>query len=336
MISEKESRMIYILKAIAIVSVICAHISVVPDHFSKESIMVCAWLSEVGAIGVGIFFCVSGYLFAYGKDKEKSFVNFLMKKITTIGIPWIISASLVYFYVAVRKGGSFLGWLLSVVGYMSSYWFLSVLFALYLIYYFIRKAKRDTQLAIFMALLSIVSVVLRGLGVIRQDSLGVYLNVFNWSIFFSLGYILSKVDKKRLSKLLDKKITIVLTVVTAAVILMLPMCDIEKFSYFSYTYIPIEIVIIWTCMGWAYGLSNKIHAGLLLIGKMSFAIYLYNELVWAGLVANIGNKFDFWMLLLVRPVIVGGAVICELLIGRWIFGLFNKSRVFDALTGVRL
>lgn len=334
MISEKESKIIYILKAFAIISVVCAHISIVPDAFTKESIFVCTLLNEVGAIGVGVFFCVSGYLFALGK--KDTFSYFFIKKLKTIGIPWLISASLVYLYVAIRKGGSLQGWLLSVIGYMSSFWYLTVLFMLYLIYFFVRKVKHDILLAIMLGIFSIISVLLRAVGIIEQDSLGVYLNVFNWSIFFSLGYLLSKVEKSKLLKLFDQKITIEMTIISSIIIILLPALEENKFSYFYFGYIPVEVIIIWSCIGWANIFSNKDCKKLQLVGKMSFAIYLYNELLWAGLIVNIGNRFDFWPLLFVRPVVVLAAVIFELFVGRWFFGLFNKKRLFDNLTGVRL
>ena len=69
---------------------------------------------------------------------------------------------------------------------------------------------------------------------------------------------------------------------------------------------------------------------------LSFSIYLYNELLWAGLIVNLGNKIDFWPLLLIRPILVLCAVVGELLVGRKIFTLFNKTELFDSLTGVRL
>ena len=69
---------------------------------------------------------------------------------------------------------------------------------------------------------------------------------------------------------------------------------------------------------------------------MSFAIYLYNELVWAGLVVNIGNRFDSILLLLLRPLLVIFAVCFELEIGRWLFGKIKKENLFGKLTGVRV
>ena len=335
-ISEKESRIIYILKAFAIISVVCAHISLVPENFSKSSVFVCTLLNEIGAIGVGVFYCVSGYLFVYEKEKKNSFTKFLLKKLKTIGIPWIISASLVYCYVAIRKGGSLQEWLLSVVGYMSSYWFLTVLFVLYIIYYFVQKSKYDKVLVIVLGGASVASIILRVLGIIEQDSLGVYLNIFNWSIFFSVGYLVNGFKKGKKSIIFEKKMVAMLTIFSIGLLVGLPAFDLDKFSYFYWGYIPIELIIIGALIGWANLISDKERKILLVIGKMSFSIYLYNELLWAGLVVNLGNRIDFWPILFMRPVIVLIAVIIELLVGRWLFGLIKKTSLFDMLTGVKL
>ena len=65
MITEKESRIIYYIKAFAIFSVVCAHISLVPENFSTKSQYMCANINEIGAIGVGLFFCVTGFLLSW-------------------------------------------------------------------------------------------------------------------------------------------------------------------------------------------------------------------------------------------------------------------------------
>lgn len=335
MIEEKESNMIYILKAFAIISVVCAHVSLVPNEFSQTTVYVNCIMNEIGAIGVGIFFAVSGYLFGKS-NKEEKFVSFAKKKLRTIGIPWLISATLVYVYVGLRKGGTVYGWLFSTLGYMSSYWYLSVLFVLYIIFFFIRQQKKDDLLAIFLMITSIISIILRVLGIIKQDCFGVYLNIFNWSIFYSIGYIYSKKEKTNLGSNKNKAIALILGVIVLGILLVFPVLKIDKFSYFSYIYIPVEIGIIYICIEISYFLSKRECRILKLIGALSFSIYLYNELLWAGLIVNIGNKVDCWPLLLLRPILVLGAVIGELLLGRKIFSLYNKENIFDALTGVRL
>lgn len=336
MISEKESRTIYILKAFAIISVVCAHISLVPETFSQKSKFICILLNEIGAFGVGIFFCVSGYLFSVTANRNKTFKAFIYNKLTKIGIPWIVSATLVYIYVAIRKGGSIVGWLVSVLGYQSSYWFLSMLLIILIAFYFIQKSSKDILWAFFLMVTALISVVLRSKGIIRQDSFGVYLNVFNWGIFFSAGYIYEKKGTKKI-RFLNKTVPFVILMLTLVLLLVgLPATGIGKISYFYYFYIPIEMIAILVCIGAAIRLSNKKHRVLEMLGKNSFAIYLYNELLWAGLIVYIGNKFDSCFLLVLRPVIVLCIVLMELLVGDKIFDFLGKKKQYEFLTGVKI
>lgn len=335
MITERESKIIYILKAFAIFSVVCAHISLVPDDFTYKSKIVCTWINEVGAIGVGIFFLISGWLFSKKRSCE-GFKEFIKKKMKNIGIPWIISATLTYLYVAIRKGGSLTGWLKSIIGYNSSYWYLTVLMILYVAFYFIRNSKKETIYLIISCICSVISVILRRIGIINATSLGIYLNVFNWSIFFAGGYLLEKM-KIHINSLLNKTFVVIfMTCVSICIIVILPLLGF-KFSYFSYVYIPLEFIIAASLLGVATLLSKHVHIKLLCkLGKLSFTIYLYNDLLWSGLVVNIGNRFDFWLLLFLRPLIVIFAVIFEIYLIRKLAGLFNKTQKIDFLLGVRI
>ncbi len=335
MIEERTSNIIYILKAFAIISVVCAHISLVPETFSDASVYVNCILNEIGAIGVGIFFVVAGYLF--GKQiVQNSFADFIKKKAKTIGIPWVISSTLVYMYISIRKGGTILGWVISTLGYMSSYWYLTVFCILSVLFFFIKKSENDKLFALLLAAMAMISVLMRAKGIIPQDCFGVYLNIFNWGIFFSIGYLYCKIDKYNWNSVKSRIISIVLTVMVLGILLGLPILKIDKFSYFSYIYIPIEIAIIYILVELANSLSFKECKILKLIGKLSFSIYLYNELLWAGLIVNIGNRMDCWVLLFTRPILVLCAVIGELMLGRKIFSVFKRERLFDILTGVRL
>ena len=214
MIEKKTSDIIYILKAFAIISVVCAHISSVPEYFSETSKYVNCVLNEIGAVGVGIFFAVAGYL--SGKQNAKySFTEFVGKKTNAIFIPWMISSSLVYIYVSLRKGGSVWGWIVSTLGYMSSYWYLTIFSVLSILFFFIKKSEKDTLWALLLAVTAVASVIMRMTGIIEQDCFGVYLNVFNWGIFYSLGYLYCKMDKYNWESTRCRIITIILVVLVS-------------------------------------------------------------------------------------------------------------------------
>ena len=61
---DKGNIYIYILKAIAIFSVVCAHSTPLMDSNSKINVFSSQMLDYLGTFGVPVFFCISGYLFA--------------------------------------------------------------------------------------------------------------------------------------------------------------------------------------------------------------------------------------------------------------------------------
>lgn len=138
---EEISRAIYAMKAIAIFCVVCAHSMVVLDSFSQVTKYCNKFMMMFAPMGVAIFFAVSGFLFFITKTEDKSFKVFIQRKLKTICLPWIVSATLIFVYEAVRKGGNVSSYLKSVVGYGSSFWFLTVLVILYLVYFVINNSK---------------------------------------------------------------------------------------------------------------------------------------------------------------------------------------------------
>lgn len=341
-LTDRESKCIYYMKALAIISVVCAHISLIPDDFSKESQLICSILNEMGAIGVGIFFAISGFLFNNNKIRKMKLQQLILSKAKTIGIPWFFSATLVYLYVAIRKGGTLGSYILSIIGYKSSYWYLTVLMALYILFWCVMKSKHENVFTCFFAGLTIVSVILRGLKIIPQNALGVYLNVFNWTIFFAIGFIAKQ--KKNMLRETARKCTWLLSSWTIGImvvglcfiLIILEVTEIGHFSYFYIGYVPIELCAIFVLTILCWKQTEKRNLGILLyLGKNSFTIFLYNELLWAGLIVKIGEYFDLWFLLLLRPVIVIVFVCAEMELGKKIFAKLNKDDMFCKLVGMR-
>ena len=83
---EKRNNYIYILKALAIFSVICAHSTPLVDGSSKWNVLSSQLLDYLGTFGVPIFFCISGYLFA---GNRRNWGDFWKRKVTTLFLPWI-------------------------------------------------------------------------------------------------------------------------------------------------------------------------------------------------------------------------------------------------------
>lgn len=326
-LSKAEKNQIYVLKALAIFGVVTAHGTAVPNTFSEISKVLSAILQSVGSMGVGIFFCVSGYLLARGTSRYQTFAMFWKKKFIAIIIPWVISSILVYLYVAVRKGGTVVGWLLSFLGYLSSYWYLAILMVLYLVFWLVLKARSYRGICVIACLLSLVSVFLRGMHVIPQNVFGVYLNVFNWCIFFALGILLADAGKRWIA-FYRMRYVLYFVVVLAVVLLGVSQSSL---SYFRWFYLPMELIVVSAAVCLSEQFANN--SCLQKIGKVSFSIYLYHELPWAGLTANLCNRFDLWILVVGRPFVVLGVTCLALRGGRRVAELIKKEFLYGILTG---
>lgn len=96
-----ERNYIYALKVFAIVSIVAAHCPNVSPNTNKLNMLFSWILSQIGSIGVGVFFIISGYLFY--KNKYPIHV-FFWRKSKTIFLPWIVIGTAMYLYITLRKG----------------------------------------------------------------------------------------------------------------------------------------------------------------------------------------------------------------------------------------
>ena len=104
----------YIVKAVAIVSVVSAHTSSVPDNTGTITFLCSRILNSLGTMGVPIFFLLAGFFFEKNTRKWKEFWK---NKLVTIIVPWICCATILWLYVVIRKGGiGFESWFCFVFG----------------------------------------------------------------------------------------------------------------------------------------------------------------------------------------------------------------------------
>ena len=189
MATKTDERFFDVLRALAAFCVVCAHsaqvniLSGLPYIFSEV-------LNYLGTMGVPVFFLISGFLFAYNK---KTLTEFWKGKAKTIVLPWFFCATVVWLYVVLRKGGiSFSNWLLFVLGYGHSTYYLTVLMALYLIFW----KRTQTWFLCAMISVSVLSLLLTAWvveplydGMFAQYN---YLNVLNWLGYFAVGLLINK------------------------------------------------------------------------------------------------------------------------------------------------
>lgn len=315
---------LYIVKSMAIVTVVCAHVATVLNE-SFISKVFANMLNSIGSIGVGVFLLVSGYLFY---DTKKTSLQFLKRKFVSIIIPWFFCGTLLFLYVTCRKGGfNFYNWITTITVYSHLY-YLTILIICYFLFWKIRKCK---YCLLVMSLLSVVSIILTGYGCLPIYP---YINPLNWVIYFILGLTIKQYDLLVQLVSFCKKWFIWITGGYIG-LFVLYFINGSYISYWKHAAIIAEFIAIALIFGAsAYGLNGKIKGMLIDVGKMSFSIYLLHT-PFAGFITFTFNRYNLWYISLLRPFIVIGITILFIQSIRYIAIKVKINKQIDILLGIR-
>lgn len=326
----RTSKTIYIAKAFAVLSIICAHCGGVNAGSSYLNVVSAYILSSLGSLGVGIFLFLSGYLLFFTK---KGAYQFFKSKLVSLLLPWMFCGTVVYLYVYLRKGGlgvlSLLKWLAGVDTYL---YFMTVLTALYVICYFFKKNK--TVLLVLTAISFVWNIVYDILIKVDSDTFRViYLDPIRFMLFFTVGLLVANYGF--MSSFLDfcKKYAVAVSIIFVTIIVALACCKMEM-SYFSVYYIFVELLAIAQVLGISAACADKMSAHLTCIGKASFSIYLLHMPI-AGIVANLFKRANVFVLTLARPFIVLAVVCFAIWVANKIIPKGKILNVFNTLIGMR-
>lgn len=320
-----ERNYIYALKAFAIISIVSAHCGILAVNTNQLNIIFSLILGQIGTIGVGIFFILSGYLFYKNKN---SFGVFFLKKIKTVLMPWIVVGTAVYFYVFFRKGGIGLNsWFDFLVGNGSYLYYLTLLIIFYLLFFYTAKNK---MFVFSMIILSVLSIVLTSIGVLK--AINPYLNPLNFMCYFGFGLMIA--NKNVLLKIAYKcaNYKLLLSSLFVSGLVLTQMLDITS-GYWGYATLimqPIATLMIFgfATMRFVYG--EKI----IELGIESFAIYLLHMPI-AGLITFIFNRYNLWLLTLLRPLIVIGITIVFIYIYKCIGNKLKIDYFTNKILGIK-
>jgi peptidoglycan/LPS O-acetylase OafA/YrhL len=285
---------IYSIKCFAIISVICAHIANVNPQYSYSNILVGNALKSLGAIGVSVFFVLSGYLFS---NTKRDFITFFKKKFFTIVIPWFFTGSLVYLYVAVRKTNiDIKQWCYYVLGNGSYLYYLLMLMVCYIVFWLCK----NKLLQIVLMILSVVSIILTSLG--NLANINPFINPFNWFLYFQVGMFLQ--NQNYFAKLITlSREYLLIWIALFFLIIGYVTFKNEYLSYWSLYYIPVEFLALMIIFG--IGTYQWVHENVSIryIGQFSFSIYLLHMPV-AGIITNLFDRVDLVGLTILRPFVV--------------------------------
>ena len=329
-IDNKVSNSLYVLRAFAIGCVVFAHCGTVDDATLEISYFCSNYIRSLfTACGVSTFMILSGFFFFF---ETNPFRQFVFKKIKNLVFPWILTGIIVYLYEALRKGGDIIEGIAFVFGYGSYLWYMTVLFALYIIFFFGRKSKWFLRVIPFV---SIASYILNPLFYSVVDIREIrYLNFVNWALFFWMGFILAKYGLLERLIIHMKKYGIIYLFIYFLCIAA-KLCFSLDINYWCIYYAPYTLIAFPVFLWLSYLIRDCVF--LVDVGKDSFCIYLIHLPV-AGVLNAVFQKVAFiWPLVFACPIIV--VVICEAFI--WVYKkIANKlpekiSKIMKMCIGLR-
>jgi hypothetical protein len=209
-------------------------------------------------------------------------------------LPWICCETLLWLYVVLRKGGiSVSAWLLFLLGYHHTTYYLTILVVFYVLYWKIHKPSAIRVLNV----ISVISMLETGwnVGIFHRVNTALdsyYLNPFNWMLFFGTGLLIRQKAQEaersiRWSNSLGN------------------LCVCASIVYFSvHAYFGLEMYYFsrYAVIGNLLNLGTVAYLGqilmhlkkkelLLKLGDWFFAVYLLHQFV-VGIVVAVTNHWD--------------------------------------------
>lgn len=302
LIEQKQiSNALYILSAIAMLSVIMAHCV-----YSNPDVQIIS--DMLGTIGVPLFLIKGGYYY----KKSETFSVFAKKKIKRIVVPWAIWGFFTYLLHVIRDGVfSFVSLTAWIIGYKTWLYYVPVLLICYLIF----RISTKKVFCIIVATIGLILYYLNVFGYIYFPFITDCQNVFNWISFFSLGVLLQNnstipyIYKKR--KIL---LGFALGISVFLGILYLHYCktNIIKPSYWTLFSIPFELSCFFSTLLICFNCASVRCPLLIGLGKNTYIIFFAHMQIGINIVNliffQIWNKNDFlaFAMLILRPL----AVLC--------------------------
>ncbi|MBR5321983.1 MAG: acyltransferase [Clostridia bacterium] len=333
---NKSKDIITVSRVVALLSIVCAHCSMVNDDVSISTRFIGGFFQCFGPWGVSLFFFISGMLFA---RNNKKFGAFWRGKAFSLFIPWFFCSTVVYLYVSLRKDSfDLVDCILSVLGYSSSFWFCFSLVLIYMILFALPKNKAS---CVFLVVLSLSYRIPLGLGMFPKNNFFAYINPLNWLWIFCIGMLCTNLLCVIVEEKANKVGAFFATFIVSLIALLFVLgWNSYKGIYVSYTHIfYVFIALLFVVFGITLSavLVNyrKITSVLKWVGERSFSVYLLHELGFAGLITNLCSRVDSPIFVIIRPFLVICFCLLAIELGRWGAGVIGMSRFYALLVGSR-
>lgn len=281
-LTERERSAINVMKAVAVLSVIAAHVISFSESNLFSKIVSSLWI-VFGKVGVIVFFVIGGFLY---KRKANDNKQFWKKKFFRIILPWFFCSMTTYaLRVVTGSELSAFGYIKWIFGSDTWYYY----FTIYTVFLFIFKwfYRRDVALFFFIGI-QILFLTLRTFGITTTLSLGFftdYLNPFHWVGYFSLGIL---IRKYRIDLMIRKRKFII---GIAGVVTSFSFCVLYYREIFTYFNIISSIFCVSTFIliaAGSYKIANlKIANYIGKIGTYSYCIYLLHMQIVQGFFSKV-------------------------------------------------
>lgn len=312
-----------IAKGIAMISVISAHCNSIPDGSPSIIIMQSAFLNNFSKTGVILLFIMSGYLY-HVTDADNGYVS---RKIKSLICPWAISGIIVYLYVHLRKPPlTFAGLLGFLLGDGSYLYYLTVLCALYLIFYVPIMREREVLLICVAVGYAHTIFVPNSLG----SFINPYLNILNWIQYFAIGMLLQE-NKRTENVKLRTLLRILLPYLYLIIIVVLSINKIRMEYWVGWSPIISTIGAITICISATCVSGMSCSDVLKSIGRGSLFIYLWHMPI-AGIVAKVFGNNALLQFVLIRPIVV---LLIVYLAMKLLDSILEKRISIKAIIGLR-
>lgn len=317
--NRMKSDEIWILKGMAILSVVSAHVAYDTVEIRTRQIAI-NLLSIFGTVGVILFLLLSGYLFI---SKDERAAVFWKKKLIRLVPVWVFCSTLVYlrcfqlynvknwtlWYNENIKMFSFEEYLRFILGCNSLYYFMPILFCCFFVFRIVRK--NDLMLVLTTAVLLIMLLFRVG----SEWFPSRYLNPFGWLGYFGIGCCYRKfVEEKYKNRSGDTgggwKIFFLL--INMLILLVMAYLGIGM-NYWHDFFFPFVMLQVFACCIVSSSVVRKtkwLKKILIHLGKDSLYIYLSHMLLQS---VPVKYLYGFGIIgILMRPIML--IAIVEILI----------------------
>ena len=321
-LSPTDSQALYFVKAVAILSAVAAHASVIDTTTRASTVITCLW-DIFSCLSIGCFLITGGILYTRAPGDS---LKFWKHKSVTIILPWVFCASLTCAIRALCGHGVDLwGYFRWILG--DGTWYYYVTIYLFMLAFFKPICNCGPALWGCVAVNALV-LALRAKNIDLFAGLGLsdYLNPLHWFGFFALGILLRRRELK-----LSKGFFAVCCLVFAV-----SLFYVYRNGIFTYFHIANAIYAasgFFVLFGLGRLLSDSPLSGIIReLGATTYCVYLLHMQI----VQSVARKVPLGLFHHLFIPLVGMAVMMVLVeLGKWITRKLPLGKYLRMLVGLR-